>query len=65
MTLVEAQEPLVSASVLTGDAAIPREGKPSSRNRVRALTPEEEEIQRMAEEKVKQALEMQVSLVEV
>lgn len=56
---IEGQEPLISNSVLTGEAAIPKPGPRTSSNKMRELTAEEIEIRNNAEAKVAAALEAQ------
>lgn len=57
----ESQEPLVSASVLTGEAAIPGRNRGSA-NKLREMTAEELAAQKSAEEKVAAALARQGAL---
>eukprot|EP00596_Hydrurales_sp_CCMP1899_P010102 CAMPEP_0119040028 /NCGR_PEP_ID=MMETSP1177-20130426/9826_1 /TAXON_ID=2985 /ORGANISM="Ochromonas sp, Strain CCMP1899" /LENGTH=581 /DNA_ID=CAMNT_0007004675 /DNA_START=74 /DNA_END=1817 /DNA_ORIENTATION=- len=58
----EAQEPLVSASILQGDAAVPSREKKSSANKVRSKTSEEIHQEEEADLAVEAALKRQASL---
>jgi hypothetical protein len=61
----EAQEPLISGSVLTGEAAVPsRTLNKKSSAKVRSKTAEEIMMQEAAERTVQQALERQMALPE-
>ena len=58
--LYEMQDPLISNSVLTGEAAIPHQ-KRSSSNKVRPLTNEEILLEKQANEKIQNELNYQIS----
>jgi hypothetical protein len=52
----EAQEPLVSGSILTGEAAVAKRDKKSSSNKVRSKTSEEVRMEEEADVAVEMAL---------